>query len=402
MAERFANAESLGLRYPYDALSLVETPTSLRLYGGGWRMDTAQAMPGVLILRENGFPTSRFETALSTSLLADPSGTETAVRKAAMLVSHFENDFSGGNPFSGAARNFLLFQTSAEGEGSLAINFVLNALATKLLTGKDSFFTAHDFRPGGVTTQGQMLEFAQDAMTMAAGYRATLTGRPSVWRAALETSLSSLDVEQNPDLALKVLTLKGEALAEALLDALGREQAGLLLSRLLDRYRGARYEYRDLLDTAAEIGIDLDGLIGDWLHDTALPGFIPSSVTSHRVSDDTQGNPRYQSLVSIYNGETVPGLLRLQYRWGDATTPVIDQTSRFRFQAGGAVEVGILTRTPLLRLTMRPYLALNRLSTNLGEFELDAGPVSLEVSNKTTGNVVFADAIRWKPVESAP
>ena len=90
-------------------------------------------------------------------------------------------------------------------------------------------------------------------------------------------------------LALKVLTLKGEALAEALLDALGREQAGLLLSRLLDRYRGARYEYRDLLETAAEIGIDLDGLIGDWPHDTALPGFIPSSVTSHRVSDDTQG-----------------------------------------------------------------------------------------------------------------
>ena len=38
----------------------------------------------------------------------------------------------------------------------------------------------------------------------------------------------------------------------------------------------------------------------------------------------------------------------------------------------------------------------------LGEFELDAGPVSLEVSNKTTGNVVFADAIRWKPVESGP
>ena len=38
----------------------------------------------------------------------------------------------------------------------------------------------------------------------------------------------------------------------------------------------------------------------------------------------------------------------------------------------------------------------------LGEFELDAGPVSLEVSNKTTGNVVFADAIRWKPVEPGP
>ena len=92
LGELFSEAERLGLRYPYGALSLVETPANLRLYTGGWRMDTAQAMPGVLIL------------------LADPSDKAMAERKAEMLVSHFENDFSGGNPFSGAARNFILYQ----------------------------------------------------------------------------------------------------------------------------------------------------------------------------------------------------------------------------------------------------------------------------------------------------
>lgn len=140
LAELFSNAEGLGLRYPYDALSLVETPTGLRLYAGGWRMDTAPAMPGVLVLRENGFPTARFEAALSRSFPAEAPDTPLAERKVAMLVSHFENDFSGGNPFSGAARNFLLFQTSAQGEGALAINFVLNALATKVLTGPGELF----------------------------------------------------------------------------------------------------------------------------------------------------------------------------------------------------------------------------------------------------------------------
>ena len=365
LAELFSNAQRLGLRYPYDALSLVEAPASLRLYAGGWRMDTAQAMPGVLILRENGFPTSRFESALSRSYLFDPSGKDVVERKADMLVSHFENDFNGGNPFSGAARNFLLFQTSAQGDGSLATNFVLNALATKLLTGKDSFFSAHDFRPGGVTTRGQMLELVQDSTSIATGYRTTVTGRPTVWSAALKTSLSSLDVETDPELALKVLTLKGEAFAEAMLDGLGREKAAVLLSRLLDHHRGTRYGYRDLLQIAAELGVDMKALIGDWLHDTALPGFIPSTVTSHRVADDVDGNPQYQSHVSIYNGETVPGLIRLQYDWGDVAAPVNDQTDSFSIPGKGALDIGIVTSTPLQRLMMRPYFALNRVSTNL-------------------------------------
>ena len=33
---------------------------------------------------------------------------------------------------------------------------------------------------------------------------------------------------------------------------------------------------------------------------------------------------------------------------------------------------------------------------DIGEFSLEAGPVSLEVSNRTTGNTVFADAVRWE------
>ncbi len=35
---------------------------------------------------------------------------------------------------------------------------------------------------------------------------------------------------------------------------------------------------------------------------------------------------------------------------------------------------------------------------DLGTFELPAGPVTVVVSDATTGDVVVADAIRWEPV----
>ena len=231
---------------------------------------------------------------------------------------------------------------------------------------KIRFFSAHDFRPSGITTRGQMLELPQDFQSIATGYRTTVTGRPTVWSAALKTSLSSLDVETDPELALKVLTLKGEAFAEAMLDGLGREKAAVLLSRLLDHHRGTRYGYRDLLQIAAELGVDIEG--ADWrlvarYRTTRLHTFYGDIAPDCRRRG--RQSTQYQSHASIYNGETVPGLIRLQYDWGDVAAPVNDQTDSFSIPGKGALDIGIVTSTPLQRLMMRPYFALNRVSTNL-------------------------------------
>ena len=52
----FDEATRAGLDYPYRGLSMVEVPATLRRCGGGWRMDTVQALPGVMLLNERGFP----------------------------------------------------------------------------------------------------------------------------------------------------------------------------------------------------------------------------------------------------------------------------------------------------------------------------------------------------------
>ena len=61
LTQRLQDAASVGLDYPYGALTLVEIPNSLRGYGGGWRMDSTLIQPAMVLLRESSFPTADFE-----------------------------------------------------------------------------------------------------------------------------------------------------------------------------------------------------------------------------------------------------------------------------------------------------------------------------------------------------
>ena len=60
LEQRFRLQSGSPLPYPHDVFSVVEVPGQLRRYGGGRIMDTIQALPGVQMLPEHGFPTRRF------------------------------------------------------------------------------------------------------------------------------------------------------------------------------------------------------------------------------------------------------------------------------------------------------------------------------------------------------
>ena len=132
----FGDASAVGLDYPFETLSLVEVPTRLRGYGGGWSMDTVLSQPGVLLLREQGFPTARFRGRVRAPLVEDV---------VYDLRHYFNNDRSGGNIVAGIARNFVRFQTGGEGDAGPAIDFVLDDLAGQTLAYTTGFFTAHLF-----------------------------------------------------------------------------------------------------------------------------------------------------------------------------------------------------------------------------------------------------------------
>ncbi|MGD9161315.1 MAG: ABC transporter permease, partial [Desulfobacteraceae bacterium] len=189
------SAKECGFGYPYDAITLVEVPNYLRTYGGGWRMDTVMAPPGMLLMREIGFPTSRFDVAFRKpeSFKDREGGIEQA--KWERLRTFFLNDFSGGNVFSGASRNFFTNQTSATGPESLALNYVMETLSNLVITDTNSYFSAHYFLTGNSidriisATIGAYRNDSSGQNSIVDQTLSSAVSRPEVWETALDVSL---------------------------------------------------------------------------------------------------------------------------------------------------------------------------------------------------------------------
>ncbi len=321
-------------------------------------MDTTQAMPGILLLRENGFPTSRFEFEFRNPKSFEDREGGIARAKVGALERFFENDISGGNLFLGGSRNFLLFQTGARGEGALAIDFVVDDLVNLLLTGKRGYFSPFLFGSGFNAAVGQIVQEVVTGRTdsIAQAVVNTTSDRPSVWDRALDVSLADLD-PKDAEQTLNVLSMKSPAIARSILDGLGREKTAALLAGLLSRHRGGHFTAADLRQVAVDLGADLEPLIGDWLHDVTLPGFVPSPVIVERLTDDERGGPRYQTRMHVFNGESTPGLLRLRYVLGkEGSDSRSDQTEPVRLGGHDAMEIGVVTAMPPRELWLEPYL----------------------------------------------
>lgn len=382
--ELLGGAERAGLAYPYRAFSLVEVPTMLRGYGGGWRLDTARSLPGMLLLWEQGFPTAVFDSRIADDERSH-DGRDVASLKVAVVEDYLNNDLTGGALFSAAARNFVLFQTGAEsaagagasrGVAAAALEVVVHELATLLLAERPGYFSAYLFTDANAF--GRVLSY--DASFDTGGGFSPLqraANRPAVWARALGAPLAALDPRDDPGTALNVLAFKGRAVAQALLDGLGRQGAAALLAQLRERHRGGLFDYEDFNAAGRAIGVDLNVLLGDWLHDAQLPGFLASPVAVTRIADDERGRPRYQTRLHIRNDEPAPGVLRLRYmagkrEWGgDAwrgTRPV-------RIPGDTSVEVGFVTRSAPFELRAAPYMALNRRPLELPLPKVQRGPM---------------------------
>ena len=368
-------ADILGLGYPYGGLSAVEIPAGLRSFGGGWRMASVQAMPGIVMLREYGFPSSRFEFPYrEPERFAERQGGIGAVKADGLRV-YFDNDITGGNPFHGAVRNLVSFQTGAVGEGALALDAMLHEMALRMLTkSRSGYFSPYPFATGadlGAMMQqafmGVVVDGPVGSGSVAAQVRDGATGRAAVWDAALGASLKDLDPSQDSRRALDVLWLKVPAIAQSVLDAYGREAIGALLAELRQRYAGRNFTVAQFEALTDELGVPLAPVVGDWLHDAALPGFVASAPVVVRLPEDDQGRARYQVRVDVRNDEAVPGIVRLAAnvpaKGGKALAKANSQA--VTVAGGEAVELGLVIPGPPEELWLQPVLALNRRDVRL-------------------------------------
>jgi hypothetical protein len=398
LTEHLDEASELGLDYPYDGLTLVEIPMALRGFGGGWRMDTTMVQPAMIMMRESSFPTARFDRAFrDPDAFRDREGGGPRAKRE-MLERFFENDMNGGNPFVGAARSFFGFQTAATGPGGMPLDYVCETLATRLLTDKQSYFSIHLFDSQvGQTFQKagfQMGSPDRIGNSFAEVMIHMLTSTPRVWDLILEVSLTDLDPWEDPKKTIDVLSLKGGAMSQSLLDGLGREKSGTLLATLREENTGAHFSQADVVEAGAQIEEDLERWLEVWLNSTDLPGFTVGEITAERITDSEDGAPRYQVLATIHNGEPTPGLIRVNYRAGDRQSGMErDSLEPVLVEASTAMQIGVVTSKPPRMVRIHPYLALNR-----DPFALTLPPIDEErivEAEPFTG----ARVVDWEPVE---
>jgi len=253
------------------------------------------------------------------------------------------------------------------------LNFMLDELVTQLIAGSANFFSPFLFEQSGGFVVGEtitnMATGKSDSVLEAV--KNSATNRPSVWDMALATALVDLDPVDDPRAALNVLALKSSAIVSSILIGFDREKVGAMLALLLERYRGRTFTAEQFTQVALEAGVDLKPLIGNWLSDAALPGFLASTVTVSRLEDDDRGMPRYQTRFHIRNDEPAPGLLYFTYKVKDVSTGKgaqpdrVDRVRPIRIPEFSSVEVGLLSEGPIIELTMHPFLSLNRESVRL-------------------------------------
>ena len=352
LAEALTQAADLGVPYPYRTLAAVEVPGHLRGYGGGWALDTVMGLPGMVLVREHGIPQARLPVYYRP-LSADGAEQRAAMYLIAMLSVSIRED----NVVRGIARNMSVFQASARGPGATALDFVVETLALKLLGDTEgAIATAHtnDLDAGFGATVSGMIRGLTPSGPPRSAFQSLWYPDP-FWQVVRTESLSNLADSDSPLQALRALGVKGDAVARMIRDGIGRERTGALLSILRQRH-GDGYDAADFAAAAQDADADLDALLGDWLNQAGLPGFLVSPAAVYRLRDDADGQPRYQIRLHVRNDEPHPGLVALAPHFSGASGGRGDPVP---IPGRSSAELGLVVAQAPEHFWLMPYLSLN-------------------------------------------
>lgn len=353
LRERLLDLDANGLNYPFDTYSLVEVPNRLRVYGGGWRMDSVLGAPSILMVREWRFPLARFDNSIRTIDREQMTDADIERQLFSWARSLFERDLQGGNPLLHFSKNLVSYKTRPSGPSSTAINYVVNELADDLWTDEAGYFSMHTYLNFVEFFVAQESSPEQDA-------RRILADRHSVWNQVFSTSLADLDYDADGYKAMHVLNLRGGAVASSVSNAYQKDIIGAFLQLLTDRYLGTTYSKEQFLQTALDVGLDFDHVVGDWMESRAAPGFLASDASVERISDSESGNPVYQTTFFLRNSEPVPGIVWISHQRRTEQISYLGDAISFQIPAETSMRVATQLSEKPNWISIDPGVSLNR------------------------------------------
>ena len=379
-----------GFEYPYESFSLVEVPSTLRVFGGGSELDTVMTPPGMVMIRESTLPTTTIKKAFEGNrqeVIEQYNFTEEqydgmVIDSIGGYLAHalFESNLSFG-----LSRSLYTHQTSATGDGASALNTLLDFLFKGLSAYFDDSFDFElasnptIFNFGSIAPIKILKSIREDEGTYPFDVLRKLHDMrtaPEVWEAV--TSLTLLDPldEKNSSSEKRALKLRTQRFGKLLRDSLGTNNVPPFLLDLTNRYRGKTFNFEEFKTVVAEHGVDLTELASDLMGTANLPGFLVSNPSMLRLENLEQ--PKYESTFTIQNNEQTAGPVKLSltYQNGD------DFLGRFMSEtrpslltmlvgANQSLQVVVESSNPVHHITVEPYLSLNRMNLRLDLPESD-------------------------------
>ncbi|MYD45462.1 MAG: hypothetical protein F4W92_03845 [Gammaproteobacteria bacterium] len=397
-----------GLTLPFRSLSLVEIPRQLRTVGSGWRMNSLQTLPGMVLIKEHGFPSARMDLAFERLSKREQDPDSITFAPLEMLFEYFWFGMGTDNPWNGLPERFWLHRVSARGEYANALDQIVLSLIATLQRRNHEFFSIHStvhfadltalsFFEGTIGLEdGLANDRVPSTIGTARRLRENYATRVSVWNNVEDTSFTDLPTEKGNQHDLDLLHLKSDQIANALMSVNGPEKVFAWLTDILTQHAGQTYALQDLISSAEAHEVMVDPFLTDWLRTMSLPAYKASNYTTARIADDAQGNPRYLTSVSVRNTQPVAGFVRLQFPT-EATShwqyPYLTESKGVRIDGGSAKRLNLLTSYEIRSVYVDPGLSRHR-----GLIQLTQGP---ETSGELTDTepADFAEASSWMPIQ---
>ncbi|MXZ55907.1 MAG: hypothetical protein F4077_09810 [Gammaproteobacteria bacterium] len=401
IAERIKNARAVSLDYPYKVLYVVEVPSNLRVFGGGWRMDTVLQPPGMMLIRESSFPTEEFKNVIVQARKFNRMPEEDQNTYVFdVLLRYFSSDLQGGSPFAGIARNFVSHQLSAAERGGTVLQYLLDQLSNQLITQTESssLIPITEYATWipylGIHRTGDYR-----TTTRATEIRERVASLPSTWELMDRVALVDLDFNTDPKSSYRVLLTKGYVLAESMIAHFGAERLGALLKQLLTNFRGQSVTMADFFQVSTELGLDFDEWVLPWLEATILPGYKVNPASVSKIESTEFRDTEYQTTFILHNAEPIPGFVRVRWsakeerfdHWGYEQTTNSDPIF---VPANDTKRISIRSGKPVTWIWIDPYLAHNRAQFEVlvPEFDEDTIPDSTAFP--------FVSEVDWQPIHT--